>query len=84
MWLKELQIAVIEKNIQKIDNLLDTTPNFEKSDEVKQAAYLLREALELLYTLKDETARDMQKLKKHIDFMDSTKSSNSFKLDIKS
>ncbi len=84
MWLDKLKIAIIEKNTDNLDKLLDETPKFNDKKEMQEAAYLLREALELLYTLKDETALTMSKLKKNIDFLRSTQTSTATRLDIKS
>ncbi len=84
MWVNKLQIAIIEKNTDNIDNLLDNMPKFRTKEEMISAQYLLREALELLYTLKDETALTMKQLKKSIDFLKSTEYHTSNRLDIRS
>lgn len=84
MWLKSLQIAIIEKNTDELDKLLDETPKFKDVEEMERAMYLLREAAQLLYELKDETALTMKQLKKNIDFLESSKSPQIRKLDIKS
>ncbi|WP_373036537.1 hypothetical protein [Sulfurimonas sp.] len=83
MWLKKLQIAVIEKNTDAIESLLDTAPEFDNIKDVESAMYLLREAAELVYTLKDETALTIKQLKKNIDFLKSTQPATKNKLDIK-
>lgn len=83
MWLKKLQIAVIEKNTDAIEALLDTAPEFDNIKDVESAMYLLREAAELVYTLKDETALTIKQLKKNIDFLKSTQPATKNKLDIK-
>lgn len=83
MWLKKLQIAVIEKNTDAIEKLLDTAPEFDNIKDVESAMYLLREAAELVYTLKDETAFTIKQLKKNIDFLKSTQPSTVNKLDIR-
>ena len=83
MWIKKLQIAIIEKNADAIGELMKITPKFENPKEIENAMYLLREAAELLYTLKDETALSMKQLKKHIDFLKSTQPATKNKLDIK-
>jgi len=83
MWLKKLQIAIIEKNTDAIEKLLDTAPEFDNMKDVESAMYLLREAAELVYTLKDETALVIKQLKKNIDFLKSTQPSTVNKLDIK-
>ncbi len=58
-------------------------PSFEKKEDIESAAYLLREAAELLYTLKDEAALTMKQLKKNIKFVQSTAPQQINKFDIK-
>ncbi|MCW8838386.1 MAG: hypothetical protein OQJ77_05790 [Thiovulaceae bacterium] len=84
MWLNQLQVAIIEKDTKKLDELLDTLPEFQNKEEMQKASYLLREALELLYKLKDETSASMIQIKKNIKFLNSTQSKPLNKLDIKS
>ncbi|MBA3026548.1 MAG: hypothetical protein FP820_09075 [Sulfurimonas sp.] len=84
MWNKALQIAIVEKNADKIKELLDTPSNFATLEEVQEARYLLAEASELMHELKDDTARTMKQIKKNIDFLSSTQAKKSNKLDIKS
>jgi len=84
MWLNQLQIAIIEKDTDKLDELLNTLPEFENEEEMQKASYLLKEALELLYTLKDKTSHSMQQIKKSLQFIGATQNNYSTKLDIKS
>jgi len=84
MWLNSLKIAIVEKNVEAMDKLLDEIPEFSDQQELQEAIYLSREALELLYTLKDEAALNMSKIKKNISFLKSTEVSTSKRLDIKS
>ncbi len=84
MWLNSLKIAIIEKNTDSLQKLLDDIPKYEDKESQEQALYLLREALELLHTLKDQTAADMMKIKKNIAFLHSTESASSNKFDITS
>lgn len=81
MWIKKLQIAIIEKNTDAIDTLLEETPEFKNKKEIESAIYLLREAMELIYTLKDETALTMKQLKKNIDFLNSTQTQTQNRFD---
>jgi len=71
MWLKKLQIAIIEKDINSIEKLMSDMPDFKTIDDMKFAASLIKEGLKLLHSLKDETRIELQKLKKHKDFLDS-------------
>ena len=84
MWLNKLKIAIVEKNTDALDKLLDEIPKFSDAKEIQEAAYLLREASELLHSLKDETALSMKQIKKNIAFLKSTQVQPSAKLDIRS
>ncbi len=83
MWIKKLQIAIIEKDADVIDILINTTPEFENLKDIETAMYLLREAMELVYTLKHETALTMRQLKKNIDFLESTQTQAKNRLDLR-
>ena len=69
MWLKSLEIAIIEKNTDAIDALLKESPAFETIEEMRRAQYLLLEASKLLHALKEQSAATMKQLKKNIDFL---------------
>lgn len=84
MWLNNLKIAIIEKDTDAMSRLLDDIPELNDKQELQEAIYLSREALELLHTLKDEAALNMSKIKKNISFLKSTEVSSSTRLDIKS
>ncbi|WP_455757420.1 hypothetical protein [Sulfurimonas sp.] len=83
MWLKQLKIAIVEKNTDNINKLMDDIPQLEDIDEINQAIYLLREASELVHTLKDDVSKSMIQMKKNIDFLKSTQSKKKSTLDIK-
>lgn len=83
MWLKRLQIAVIEKNIDELGRLLDEPLEFKNKDEIKSAMYLLAEAFKIVQEMKDETASVMLQLKKNIDFLKSTQGKSLNRLDIR-
>lgn len=85
MWLTNLKIALIEKDTKKIDSLLQDIPQLHNLQEIEQAIYLLKEATILVQSLKDETNFSMQKIKKNISFLNTTKHKpSSRRLDIKS
>ena len=84
MWTRKFQIAIIEKNTDELENLLSSMPEFDSVQEMESVMYLLREAAELVYTLKDETALAMSQIKKSINFLKSTQAPRTNKLDIKS
>lgn len=85
MWINRFKIALVQKDTDLLKNLLDEDiSHFKSQKEMHEAMYLFREALELLYTLKDETSSSMKQIKKNIDFLKSTQPQAINKLDIKS
>jgi len=84
MWLSRLQIAIVEKKPERIDELVADIPAFEDVNEMQSAASLIQEALRLLHELKDETGETLIKLQKHKDFLESTTNVSNSKLDITS
>ena len=84
MWLTNIKIAIVEKNIDKLNLLLDEAPKFESRQDMEEGMYLLREASELIYRLKGETSASMKQMKKNIDFLNATEHKVSNRLDIKS
>lgn len=83
MWIKELKIAIIEKNVDKIDKLLKDIPQLEDSADMEESIYLLEEAANLLKSLQSTTQVAMIKIKKNIDFLRSTEHKHSKRIDIK-
>lgn len=83
MWLSKLKIAIIEKDINTLDLLMDDIPTLSDADDIEQAIYLLKEAVDLISNLKDSTSTSMKKMKKNIDFLKSTEHKISNRLDIK-
>lgn len=82
MWLTNFKIALIEKNTKKLSELMEEVPQLEKLEDVEQAIFLLKQATELVESLKNETALSMQKIKTHILFLQSTQTPKQTKLDI--
>ena len=83
MWLTKLKIAIVEKDTDTLDKLLENMPTFSDIKEIEQAAYLLKEASELMHTLRDETSNSIKHIKKNIDFLRSSEDPEISKLDIK-
>jgi len=84
MWLNELKIAIVEKNTDALGRLIGDIPQLTDADDIQEAIYLLKEATELVHTLKDETSASMKQIKKNLDFLRSTDVPTSSKLDIRS
>ena len=84
MWSTKLKIALVQKNVDQIEQLVDKIPKFDSVKETKEAMFLLREAMELLFILKDEAGESMRQIKKNMDFLNLTEPQKVIKLDIKS
>lgn len=84
MWLTKLKIAIVEKNPNALNKLLDEIPQIESQKEIEEAIYLLKEATALMESLRDETKASMKQIKKNLDFLRSTDIPTSKKLDIRS
>ena len=84
MWLKELKIAIIEKNTAKIDELINDIPTLEKNDEIQEAIYLLKAASDLVSGLQNNTQTSMSQMKRNLNFLKSTESKATAKFDVKS
>jgi len=87
MWLKALEIAIVEKDVQKIEALLNESlshETFATVDEMKKAQYLLLEASKLLNELKNQSEATMKQLKKNMDFMKVSEQKSPNRLDIRS
>ena len=84
VWLNQLKAAVVQKDIELLDKLLDDIPELTDVKEIEQAHFLLKEATVIVQKLKDDTANSMVQMKKNIDFLNSTKIERSSKFDITS
>lgn len=83
-WINSLKIAIIEKDPEALEKLLDDLPQFTELEDMKAAQSLLKEAGAFIHELKDKTEHSMRQLKKHRDFLNSTEAPQSNRLDIKS
>ena len=84
VWLNQLQIAIIEKNVDELESLLNSPFESDDINEMKKAQFLLLEAVKVLEELKNEAKTTMIQLKKNIDFLNSTEEQAHNRLDIRS
>jgi hypothetical protein len=84
MWANKLKLAIVEKNTQAVDELLNSIPAFEDEKEIEEAMFLLREALILVHTLQDDTSASMQLIKQNIKFLKVNQEQATSSLDITS
>ncbi|MEA2111854.1 MAG: hypothetical protein U9P71_07385 [Campylobacterota bacterium] len=82
MWLQQFKIALAQQNSDSISKLLDEIPTFKSTSQMKEAQYLLAQALELISQFKDETAQTLSQIKQNRDYFASMNTSKSSKLDV--
>ena len=71
MWITKFKIALAQKDTDAINELLNSIPEFSL-DDAKQASYLMREAVTLLYSLQDEITASKKQIKQNINFLKSS------------
>lgn len=81
MWHKQMQIALVEQDTDKLAQLIQDPLEFDTLEEMQSAQYLLAEAVKLLRTLQNETSITMKKIKQNIDFLKATQDKTRAKLD---
>ena len=84
MWLNQLKIAIVQKDMKLLGSLLDKIPHLEDEKEIESALYLLQEASKLMETLKSETSASMTQIRKNLDFLKSAQADQTAKFDITS
>ena len=84
MWINKFKAALIQKDADSINALLDEVPNFSKKEDVKQAMFLMQEAATLLYNLQDDITLAKKQIKQNINFLGSTLANSKSNFNIKS
>lgn len=84
MWLKEFKIALVEDNVAKMDELLDTMPQFETLEDLQEAQYLIANAFKDATEQKNRISKILDEIKKSSSFMESSYDTKSYKLNIRS
>ena len=84
MWLNKFKIALVQKDTDSIDRLLNDIPVFSNKEEMEQAMYLMREATQLLYRLQDEITVSKKQIKQGMNFLASSLSDKTSGFNIKS
>jgi len=82
VWLNQLKIAIIEKNIEQLEVLMQDIPQLSKAEDIDSAICLINEAKNLVVELRDDTQASMIQMKKNIDFLKVTQVNNISSLDV--
>ena len=70
-WINNLKIAIIEKDENKIEEIISTLPTFDSTQQMNEAAYMMKEAHDLLIKQKDILASKLLKIKKQKEYLNS-------------
>ncbi|MDB2562506.1 hypothetical protein N9X61_02765 [Sulfurimonas sp.] len=84
MWINKFKIALIQKDADAIESLLEDVPSFSSKQEIQEVMYLIEQATEFLYVLQDEITLSKKKIKQNINFLGTTLSNSSSNFNIKS
>ena len=66
--LKELKLAVINRDLEKLKELSQKTPFFSSIEEAKELNSYIQEAIKILKEEKLKTFKEMEKIKKLKEF----------------
>ena len=66
--LKELKLAVINRDLEKLKELSQKTPSFSSIEEAKELNSYIQEAIKILKEEKLKTFKEMEKIKKLKEF----------------
>ena len=83
MWLNQLKVAIVEKNTDKLNELMENLPQLESQEDLDSAICLLKEATSLLTSLRDDTKTSMIQIEKSIKFLKVTEAQYIPSLDVK-
>ncbi|MDD5211142.1 MAG: hypothetical protein PHV62_01895 [Sulfuricurvum sp.] len=72
MWLRNFKKAIILKEFETLNQLIDEMPAMESLSQMEEAAYLLHHAKTILESEQSATLNSIQQLKNTIDFLKST------------
>ncbi len=79
-WLNELKVAYLNKNDNKLNELLDNTPILKTRDEMFEALAIMEQIAEYAKAQKEKLGVEMRKLKQTKNFL--PKQENAQKLNI--
>ena len=71
LWLNKFKSALVLKEVESLDLLIKSMPEFDDLDEMQEAYYLMAQAKTFLESLRDEERHKMNKIKKNMEFIKS-------------
>ncbi|MEO1953947.1 MAG: hypothetical protein ABGW74_04510 [Campylobacterales bacterium] len=72
MWLNKFKIALVQNDIKHLEELVSNLPKFDTIEEMQEASMLIKQARDMLISLKNKTIHDINKMKKKINFLKSS------------
>lgn len=83
MWLSNFKKALILKEFDTLEELIEVMPPFESLSQMEEAAFLLHHAKILLETEQSTTLNTLQQLKNTIDFLKATENTPASTINLK-
>lgn len=72
-WLKEIKIAIVEKQFKTLGKLCNEVAEFSDVDQMREADHLIKEALLLLKQEQQNLQSTMKKIKTNAKFLEQEK-----------
>jgi len=70
-WLNQFKIAIIDKDIQKMDELNSSMPEFETLKQIYEAQAYIQQAIQIIMDKQSELRENMAKIQKTKKFLNS-------------
>ena len=83
IWLSDFKKAVILKEFETLNQLINDMPSMESLAQMEEAAYLLHHAKSLLELEQSATLGSLQQLKNTIDFLKATENTPASSFNLK-
>lgn len=83
MWLNNVKKAIVLKEFETLEHLLEDIPSMDSLAQMEEAAYLLHHAKNLLEAEQTITLSSLQQIKNTIDFLKATENTPTSSINLK-
>lgn len=83
MWLNNVKKAIVLKEFETLERLLEEIPSLDSLAQMEEAAYLLHHAKNLLEAEQTITLSSLQQIKNTIDFLKATENTPTSSINLK-
>jgi hypothetical protein len=83
MWLNNVKKAIVLKEFETLERLLEEIPAMDSLAQMEEAAYLLHHAKNLLEAEQTITLSSLQQIKNTIDFLKATENTPTSSINLK-